>query len=197
MSIRPHYNITLPFEFTPVQVNGPLQDHFEIPIDVRHLVQKNHELRLWLQQLGLRIDGARYFQSCPYLVYKKHIDAERPPSGELLNRADVVKLNFVYNSTGSTMRWYKLLDGQTGEYYLNTYNEYTMGFPEDRVVEIYQANTDTHCLLDGGTIHDLANGENNNVNRICYSLILQFSKNTRSEKLTWDTAVKIFEPYIH
>jgi hypothetical protein len=195
MSDRYHYNINIPIKFNPFLVTDKNnRANFEKPISLLFLLKDNKELLTWLSKLNLYVQHARFFQSTPHDVYNKHIDAHRPLDGTYINQADIVKLNFIYNSTGTTMRWYKLSDGQRGEFYTNTNNDTVMGFSADKVVEVYSAAVDTNCILDGGTIHDLTNGENNNLNRMCYSLTIQ---SYDQKKLTWDSAVKILESYIY
>jgi hypothetical protein len=139
------------------------------------------------------VETTRCFRSEPFQRYNKHVDTNPNEYHALGDKANKVKLNFVYNSTGTTMKWYKLKDGKTGISYENQVGEPVIGFPDDTVIEIYRAQVDQNCILDGGTIHDLQNGRNNKNYRLCYSLTLQ---SWSPEPFTWDSAIKVFAPYI-
>jgi hypothetical protein len=103
----------------------------------------------------------------------------------------LIKLNFVYHSHGSTMTWYDLKD--SGDTYVNVNaNGYkSLSFKTEECDVIYHTDCDTHCLVNGGRIHTLTNGQNNNSTRLCYSMMIQ--DNHRS--LTWDRAVEMLTPW--
>jgi len=189
MSNRYHYNINLPFTFNPTELDSNINEQrfFEKEIDSIRIMGENPELTEWLQQKNLYVETTRCFQSEPFQRYKKHVDA-------LGDKANKVKLNFIYNSTGTLMKWYKLKDGKTGIAYKNQVGEPIIVFPDDTVFEIYRAQVDQNCILDGGTIHDLRNNGNNQNHRLCYSLTLQ---SCSPNPFTWDKAVEIFKPYIY
>jgi hypothetical protein len=199
MSDRYHYNTNFPFTFNPIEIDDRQGTWFEGLIDIGQLMDENPEMTRWLHDHMLLISDARYFQSLPNQKYYKHIDVDRSDSAQnftkiLPKKAHKVKLNFVYNSTGTIMKWYKLLPGQFGDCFINDQGETVLGFHDEKVTEIYRAEVDNHCLIDAGTIHDLSNSENNNVPRRCYSLILD---SWWYRPLTWDQAVEIFKPYIY
>jgi hypothetical protein len=198
MSDRYHYNTNFPFTFNPIEIDDRQGIWFEGLIDIGQLMDENPEMEHWLRWHKLLISSARYFQSLPNQNYDKHIDVERSNGSKNLTRimpkkANKVKLNFVYNSTGTIMRWYKLLPGQFGECFKNYQGETVLRFSDESVTEIYRAEVDKHCLIDAGTIHDLTNSENNNTPRKCYSLILDSIYNP----VTWANTVEIFKPYIY
>jgi hypothetical protein len=194
MTTRYHYNINLPFTFNPTKLDGSIdQRFFEKKINSARVMEENPELTEWLQQKNLYVETTRCFRSEPFQRYNKHVDTNPNEYHALGDKANKVKLNFVYNSTGTTMKWYKLKDGKTGISYENQVGEPVIGFPDDTVIEIYRAQVDQNCILDGGTIHDLQNGRNNKNYRLCYSLTLQ---SWSPEPFTWDSAIKVFAPYI-
>jgi hypothetical protein len=195
MTVRHHYNINLPVEFTPVlieEANHTQEVEKEIPLEI--MFEQNKQLLSWLSELKVEVIHIRFFQSYPGQVYYKHIDVNQSDEDNMINAAEIVKLNLIYNSTGSKMSWYKLRDGQRGKFYVNAADELAVEYPADSVDKIYTAQTDSHCLIDGGTIHDLVNSHNNGINRQCYSFFLE---NIGPDKLTWNSAIELFEPYIY
>jgi hypothetical protein len=201
MTDRYHYNINLPFTFNPIKFieqEGP--NHvLEQPINLVQLIDENPEMQDWLNSKALLVTDARYFHSLPNQRYYKHIDVNRSSQGNATTMiipkyVPKIKLNFIFNSTGTIMKWYKLLPGKFGNCYVNEEGESVLAFPDESVTEIYTAEVDKHCLIDAGTIHDLSNSENNNVPRECYSLILD---SWWQSPLTWDKAVEIFKPHTY
>ncbi|CAB4133553.1 hypothetical protein UFOVP257_275 [uncultured Caudovirales phage] len=183
-----HYNINLPVVFNPIDIypSGTVfSKTVEMKIDNVQIEKENFELVAWLKSLGLCIEGGRYFESTPHVKYKIHVDS--PDSV-------AVKLNFIYSSFNSEMIWYELLPNQTGVAYTNISDEVLPWYEYNQVKEVYKVNTDTHCLINAGAIHQLINSDNHGVNRKCYSLKLQFID--KNKKLTWDNAVEILKEYV-
>jgi hypothetical protein len=195
MSNKYHSNLNLPFTFNPIETVKDSPHFIEDRIRYARMIETNPDLIKWLRSLGLYIQDTRCFHSLPNQTYNKHIDNnQRNVNSQVVNKPYTVKLNFVFNSLGTIMRWYDLLPGHSGILYKNVQGEDVMGFTDDSVTEIYRSEVNTHCIINAGTIHDLSNNDNNNTNRICYSSILE---DFRSHNLTWDKAVEIFKPYIY
>jgi hypothetical protein len=195
MSKRYHYNINLPVIFNPTNVEyDTIKGFGEILLDLPKICAENIELIKFLENLNIFIESGRYFRSPPSQIYGKHIDLiQRSENDNLGSIFNGVKLNFVYNSTGTIMKWYNLKPGYQSFTYINDVGEPTIGFSDTSVTEVYKADVNTHCILDGGTIHNLENTSYNNKNRICYSLVLT----KESEQLTWESAVESFKPYLY
>lgn len=152
----------------------------------------NIEFKEWLASLNIGLDNcSRFFSAFPYHKYTLHKDIGY--ASELAKRVtDCVKINLIYNSNNSKMKWYSLkpdrfprvIQNKVGED-LNTYNE------EDCDV-LFEAETNGSAyLINGMVIHTLING---NSTRHCYSMPLV--NLTTRVRLTWDEANAILGPYI-
>jgi hypothetical protein len=131
------------------------------------------------------IGEGRYFESTPTAEYYLHRD-----TNILVNRDQlrIVKFNFIFDSYGSEMRWYNTNEGYDGYVYKNTVNKHIRGYDINQCTEIFRTPTNEHCMLSGGVIHTLLNGQNNGINRRCYSYMMI--------NHPWDEAVTRFSYFL-
>jgi hypothetical protein len=90
------------------------------------------------------------------------------------------------------MSWYALKPGCTAHTRVNGSGYNALSFKQEECDQIYHTDCDTDCLVNGGRIHTLTNGDNKGNFRLCYSLFLQ----NKSFTLTWDQAVDILTPWL-
>lgn len=202
MDIRCHYPITLPYEFKPwIDLYDPrfgrVKPHeitAEIAVPISELWRHNNVFCRWLRQQDLVVYTMRMFRSVPNIEYQLHVDVDPTAEQQIHHAQDaakyvyasIVKINFIYHSWGSTMTWYTLKNGSRAELDLG-YSGYTVyKFNKEDCDQIYHTDCNTACLINGGRIHTLTNGGNQDSPRLCYSLMLQ----NRWGTLTWDQAVK-------
>ena len=176
-----HLNVKLPIPFIPYSKG--FDEFKELPLK-KNLVNK--EFIHWLASIGLTFNQGRLFNSLPNMIYDLHVDGNR--------ENDCIKLNLVFDSTDTVMNWYEPFPGYSGTQYNNTVGEPILYFDKNKCNVLHTAPTNTHCILDGNIVHDLANGPNNGQSRKCYSLILINCKTNK--RLTWEEAVEIFGPYL-
>ena len=204
---QPHYAIRIPVEFThwikdddPRFGSDPNSIADEISVDYNEFMQHNNEFSRWLGDIGLTVYNFRLFRSYPGSVYQLHRDID--PTAEYLPAFDrgqyqyerIIKINMIFNSQGSTMNWYSqkrstlplsnILSNPQGYAALKY-------FPEQCQLQ-YSTSCDTHCLINGGRIHNLINSENQTGNRYCYSIFISNSK----LNLTWKEATILLKDYI-
>ena len=210
MDIRCHYPLEpLPCTFTPwISITDPrfgIMDPkltvSEVAIGANELSTSNPVFCRWLLGLGLHVYEIRMFRSWPYAEYKLHVDVApnfplEKTSFKLVDSVKhvydgLVKLNFIYNSHGSTMTWYDLKDGSTARQFLNNNGYASFSFEKQDCDVVYHTDCDTHCLVNGGRIHTLTNGQNNASARLCYSMMIQ----NKDQTLTWDRAVEMLTPW--
>jgi hypothetical protein len=187
-----HINVNLPVPFIPYEMEMPLDAQGnpapEVPIDKELLKLSSRDFINWLNSLDIIIgDSGRIFNSPPHKQYKLHIDG--------LNLiGELTKLNFVFNSTDTIMKWYELLPGKTGKPFKNTLGIPVMYYDPNDCKILKSAPVNSNCLISGSIIHDLTNGSNNGQYRTCYSIAL--IKKSTGKRLTWNEAVEIFKPYL-
>ena len=187
--MRYHYNLkNLPFNFNPFSIKGVVcrkDVMVESPIQYDLLKSHNPEFISWLEDENLSISYIRYFESTPYIQYDLHRDSQQSVNEDLSN---ITKFNFIFISYDAEMRWYRTKPGKDGYVYKNFVKEPIMGFLKDDCDVVYTTQANNHCMINGGVIHDLQNGKNNNVNRRCYSIMFN---------IPWNTAVERFSQYLH
>ena len=188
MSRTFHFNINIPIKFVPMEMYPEgtiINNNIELKVDDEKIKKINSELFNWLNSFGIDVEGVRYFESIPFTKYKIHSDS-----------ADriAVKLNFVYNSYNSKMLWFDVIKTPKDSTFTNVSNESIPTYEFEDLKELYSTITDTHCLIDGGVIHQLVNSDNHGINRKCFSLKLTWLD--KEKKLTWNDAVEILKDYI-
>lgn len=187
--MRYHYHLkNLPFNFNSFQIVGVVcryrgMAEAIIPLDL--LTLHNPEFISWLKDVHYEISDIRYFESGPYVQYDLHRDSQQSVNRDISN---ITKFNFIFCSYDSEMRWYRTKPGKDGYLYTNKVGEPIMGFLKDDCDVVYTTQANSHCLINGGVIHDLQNGENKNINRKCYSITINTS---------WNTAVERLDQYIY
>lgn len=190
-----HININLPVPFIPYEIEMPLNEKgnpaAEIIIDRELMKLSSKDFINWLDSLGVVTDGGRIFNSHPHKQYKLHIDGKNI-NGDI--NKELTKLNFIFNSTDTFMTWYELLPGKIGKWSKNTLGIPVMYYDPNDCKILKRAPVNSNCLIRGDVIHDLNNGSNNGQYRKCYSIILL--KKSTGEKLPWNEAIEIFEPYL-
>lgn len=188
-----HRQINLPIDFIPFQVIGDdaiiVGDLSEKDLDLSRIKNTNPDLIAWLESLGLRVIKAKYFEGKPNIKYPIHKDDFRTYI------TSVIKLNFVFNSDGTEMIWYKLKPDHMPIPDKNSLGQYIYFYSESHIDEVYRNSADRHCILDANHVHTVSISENNNVNRKCYSLTLEYLGN-QEERLNWSSTVEIFRSYL-
>ena len=204
---RYHYPMTLPLEFNPwIGVDNDRFGSYDEKItressaNISEFVGTNQRLYSWLRQKDIMVYSIRVFRSVPKEHYHLHRDlmpdSKAQANQRYINQQGnydydrVIKLNFIYNSWGSTMTWYS--SDQTPTTWINPSGVASEHYQIEDCREEYTTACDQHCLVNGGQIHTLKNTDNKGKPRICYSLMIQNSTDT----LTWDQAVDIFNPWL-
>jgi hypothetical protein len=191
--------LNLPLVFQPLNHVVPLKHHQYI-IDLYSLLGKNTPLVQHLLSLGMEIVNARFLQTDPFRYYAPHIDYWRQEdfqntvSQQHIDDLSAVKINFVYNSWGTTMSWYSLVDAQHVFMHRNAMGQHVRIFGSRSCEKTMTLAADHHCLLvNAGNIHSLRLGQNQRQLRQCWSLIL-----TRldHQPLTWAWVEQQFAPWL-
>jgi hypothetical protein len=209
--MRCHYPTRLPIEFNPwLSTTDPRFGSstpdvtVELGMGIHELISNNLPLFRWLRTMDLRMISARIFRSVPKEHYHLHVDLDPPenmnPDNQRFRLDDssdydyerVIKLNFIYNSHGSEMRWYRLKEGRQAQSWTNPSGVVSLAYDINDCDEIYATACDSHCLLHGGRIHTLQNTTNCDELRMCYSIMIQNATDT----LTWSQAVKLLAPWL-
>lgn len=187
--MRCHYNlINLPFNFVPFEVrkDDPLNENgmLEKTINQNDLINHNKDFLDWIHKQDLTLQPGRYFESAPNCQYLLHRDTY-----DLKNiNVDLVKFNFVFDSVGTKMSWYKTNPLYEGEVFTNVLKDPMIKYDRKKCKVIYTTPVDSHCMINGGVIHDLMNFSNFGRNRRCYSFIIN--------NLSWNQAVEKFSDYL-
>jgi hypothetical protein len=181
-----HANIDVPVYFDDFE---PLSDRFE---ERRSDLEKiNKDFIEWLSTMNLSIARCMFFTSPPGKVYNIHLD------GDPWENIDVAhaKINIIFNSLDSYMSWYRARPGfENGVTYNNTRGIPNRYWMKKDCEELYKVPVNSHCIINGGVMHDLTNSFHNQGNRRCYSLII---KDLKSNKwLKWNELVERISPYI-
>lgn len=173
----------------------------ELELDLRELWVNNYMFCRWLGSLDIQIYSARIFRSLPNIEYQLHVDVDpkidNTYAAKILD-ADrhvyegVIKLNFIQSSSGNTMTWYGLKSGCEPHPQVNTSGYTSWNFNKEDCDVVYHTMCDQDCLVNGGQIHTLTNGDNLGSPRMCYSLSIHNNART----LTWDQAVELFTPWL-
>jgi hypothetical protein len=173
----------------------------EISAPIGELWLRNPAFVRWLQSIDIQVVSLRLFRSLPNCEYKLHVDVDpnllqlgpwvRPVNTDKYVYDGLIKLNLVFHSHGSTMTWYDLHDGCNSHVNVNGNGYKSLSFEKQDCDVVYHTDCDTHCLVNGGRIHTLTNGQNNNSTRLCYSMMIQNKDHT----LTWDRAVEMLTPW--
>ena len=164
-------NIPVPF-IPPINIH---RGFHEVELD-RNTINK--EFMDWLADVNLTFFHGRYFSSPPNKLYRLHSD---------INKADTetecVKLNIIFDSFDTSMSWYALQPNKSEIISKNTLGEEIFYYDKNDCNVLHTISVNTNCLLNGSVIHDLTNGNNNGVNRHCFSMIL--CKLDSKERLKW------------
>jgi len=189
--MRYHYKLkNLPFVFNPfdVRINFDPQDtaiSVETQISISETEKFNPAFIDWCRQQNIILQEGRYFESRPNALGALHRDTL-----DIKNKDNpyIVKFNFIFNSYGTEMCWYKTTSDDCRYVYTSDGNFPLAAYHKNKCTEIYKASADEHCMLYGGAIHRLINSENNGVNRKCYSYMMV--------NYSWYTAVKNFSYFL-
>jgi hypothetical protein len=152
----------------------------------------NIEFRDWLASLNIGLDNcSRFFSAFPYHKYTLHKDISY--ASEVSKRVtDCVKINIIYNSRESRMKWYSLKPDKAPRFIPNKVGEKLRIYNEEDCDVLFEAETNGSAyLINGMVIHTLING---NSTRHCYSMPLV--NLTTRVRLTWDEANAILGPYM-
>jgi hypothetical protein len=151
----------------------------------------NIEFKEWLASLNIGLDSCRFFSAEPGAKYPLHKDISY--ASELSNRVtDCVKINLIYNSNNSKMKWYSPQPSKSPNIIRNAVGELLKIYNETDCDVVFEADTDGPAhLINGMIIHTLLNG---NSTRHCYSMPLV--NLTTKIRLTWDEANKMLSPYV-
>ena len=151
----------------------------------------NIEFKEWLASLNIGLDSCRFFSAEPGDKYVLHKDISY--ASELSNRVtDCVKINLIYNSNNSKMKWYELKPDRSSSVVYNKVGEKLKIYNEEDCDVVFEEDTNgPACLINGMIIHTLLNG---NSTRHCYSMPLV--NLTTKIRLTWDEANIMLSPYI-
>lgn len=138
----------------------------------------------WLNDHGLSCCSrwSRYFNSKPHAKYNIHADSIRSTDPK-------TKLNIIFDSYGTIMKWYELKDRYKKvpeKYFVNNVIRI---YKEPQCIEVFQTNTDSHCLIDGAKIHTLINSANQNKMRKCLSFALKSLKT--NQLISFDEAAEL------
>ena len=177
--MRQHFNLkNLPFEFKSFQVRQPGEElhpvlkFFEKPISLEDVRLHNPDLLSWIENNNLSLVDQRYFESAPNAEYHLHRDSIQRENHEDRN---IVKINFIFDSYSTEMTWYKEREPNPGQIHPNrvgsTYYPLKI-FKKEECFAVYKTQTNRHCILNGGVVHDLVNSDNNGINRKCYSFMI-------------------------
>ena len=188
--MRQHFNLkNLPFEFKSFQVRFPGEEldpvlkFFEKPIELDEVNLHNPEFLNWLKSNNLTVVDQRYFESAPNAVYRLHRDSIQRENQEDHN---IIKFNFIFDSLSTEMTWYIEKDSNAGQIHPNRVGSkyYPLKiFDKDKCSVIYKAQTNNHCMINGGVVHDLVNSDNNGNNRKCYSFMIHKDWQTTVDQL--------------
>jgi hypothetical protein len=183
--MKKFYYINLPVKFDRFQVDNFIDDGTskEIPMELNKV---NSEFIDWLHSLGLSMNMGRFFHVLPHHKMRLHIDSK--DNGPYKN---CVKMNIVFNSVGTIMKWWELKPDKQKMTYVNGVGEIITGYNEEDCYVIDEGIIDQPIIFDGMTIHNLVNGS---TLRNCYSLYL--TKFETGERITWEEAPNIFKDYI-
>jgi hypothetical protein len=151
----------------------------------------NIEFKEWLASLNIGLDSCRFFSALPYHQNALHKDISY--ASELSNRVtDCVKINLIYNSNNSKMKWYELKPDRSSRVIYNKVGEKLKTYYEEDCDVVFEADTNGPAhLINGMIIHSLLNGDSI---RHCYSMpLVNLTTNIR---LTWDEANKMLSSYM-
>lgn len=151
----------------------------------------NIEFKQWLASLNIGLDSCRFFSAEPGNKYVLHKDISY--NSELSNRVtDCVKINLIYNSDNSKMKWYELKPDRSSSVVYNKVGQKLKIYNEEDCDVVFEEDTNGPAhLINGMIIHTLLNG---NSTRHCYSMPLV--NLTTKIRLTWDEANKMLSPHI-
>jgi hypothetical protein len=180
-------NIRVPVEFK--EFEEPTTDWSEKICDRDKI---NIEFKEWLKGMRLEVAKCIFFSGPPGKVYRLHTDnTNKSEDGKI----HCPKLNIIFNSQGTIMEWYRAKPGfESGDVNENTLGTRVRYWKKENCDLLLRTTCDTHCLIDGGTIHTAEVSLNNNGIRRCYSLILQDAY-TRLWP-NWEDLISRFDPYI-
>ena len=175
-----HLNIHLPFTFHPHHFSD-VKGFCELPHPVD---ETNKEMLSWLKERQLTTRAIRYFQSVPLQSYSPHWDG----FGAM---KDIPKINIVQESNDCVMSWYKIKEGKQARRVTNHVDETIDIINKEDCDILYSTDCNVDCLINGGIIHDLQNGPNNNKIRKCYSIFLT-DINT-GKHATWEYTLRMLD----
>lgn len=178
-----HGLLNIPITFNPIFPKEPPRyiTPYNISLNEKELVS-------WLASLNLKIKKVLLFYMDPERVDvgTPHVDSNEPYDNQ-------VKINFVYSTHPSIMRWYQPKEGVD----LRIYKEQTMlanpylGANADDLEVVHTAQIGTPSLVNVGQWHDISHVT---APRYCFSCILAHSDQYKT--LYWDEAVVIFKNYL-
>lgn len=180
-------NLKVPVDF--IEFEEPEKDKWVERICDQDKI--NIEFREWLQSMKLAVVKCAFFSSPPGKKYRLHTDNNYVLDGI----SNVPKINLIFNSQDTYMEWYKAKLGfEQGDVDFNTLGRPVRYWKKEQCDLLLRTRCDTHCLVDGGSIHTAEVSPNNNGIRRCYSIILKDS--STGVWLDWADLVNRFDQYI-
>lgn len=178
-----HGILNIPVEFTPIFPKEPPRyiTPYALSLNDKALVD-------WLSRLNLKVKKILLFYMDP-----ERVEVGTPHVDSNVLYDNQVKINFVYSTAPSIMRWYQPKQGVD----VRIQTEQTMlahpylGANADDIEIVHTAQIGTPSLVNVGQLHDIANVT---APRYCFSFILEHKK--QHTLLNWDEAVIIFKDYL-
>lgn len=180
------YYKSLNFCFEPLNTNNTLEYLNNLHRNKESmkridLTDLNPELVDLMNLLGLRINHAESFYRLPSSISEPHIDVAP---------GDITKINWVYMGKESKLNFYSLLPAK------RLFKKVTPIGTDYYSASILDIKLEDSCtvqnpsLVQVGVVHNVSNPLEE---RFCVSIVFVDKNNNR---LTFDTAVKIFKDYI-
>lgn len=181
-----------------LNIQNFFKNKFKPPIDTSNLYQERFEpkdnsemfndLNDWLQSLNsnIRIEHGSYFYLPPNKSFPPHIDDKF---------TDWVKINFLLNGNGGSVRWWKNLDNSTSLQNKSmvtgtvTHGSYET-FEQCKLKEIDNHVHPTVCLFNGGKIHSFEAGD---CVQELFSVILTLQT---GRHIPWSVGKKLFADFL-
>lgn len=178
-----HTNLNIPVVFNNFEPASEGFSEKSLPVD-----NISKEFRDWLRTMGIIVTRCIFFCSPPHRVYRPHTD------GSFQKKEDWAKINIIFNSTDTTMTWYRAHeDSKEGYTQPNTEGKPVRYWDPAKCDILHHTAVNKNCLINGTVIHDLKNGPNNNNMRSCYSMWIA---DQETEKLlSWDEAYRRLSAY--
>ena len=152
--------------------------HFYLPVE--DLVDEFIE---WVDRHNLKIRYSEIFYSAPDSGIFLHCDEVDP--------ADSCKINWIYDQGETYMNWYMPHPGIELTKQDNSIGGLYWDCDRDQCELVHSARVGKPSLINVSVLHDIKNPTKHP--RWAVSIVLQ--EKTEAKRLTWHTAIKLFEPY--